>query len=76
MFISLDIFSEIRQNKGIRNKLEAWLTFLGCDDVEVILGLIEKYPDFCPMYEQVYELCCNVERVMRMFSKELKKTGR
>ena len=72
VFIPLDIFSPIRQNKGINNKLEAWLTFLGCDEVEVILKLIEKYPDFCPMYQQVYELCCNVEKVMGMFSKELK----
>lgn len=73
VFIPLDIFSSIRQNKGINNKLEAWLTFLGCDDVDVILELIEKYPDFRPMYQQVYELCCNVEKVMGMFSKELKK---
>ena len=72
VFIPLDIFSSIRQNKGINNKLEAWLTFLGCDEVEVILGLIEKYPDFRSMYQQVYELCCNVEKVMSMFSKELK----
>lgn len=38
IFIPLDIFSVVRQNKGINNKLEAWLTFLGCDEVEVILG--------------------------------------
>ena len=36
------------------------------------MGLIEKYPDFRSMYQQVYELCCNVEKVMSMFSKELK----
>lgn len=73
VFIALDIFSEIRQNNGIRNKLEAWLTFLGCDDVEVILELIKMYPEFKPMYEQVYEICRNMEQVMGMFSKELQE---
>ena len=34
MFITLDNFRAILQNKGIRSKLEAWLTFLSADDPE------------------------------------------
>ncbi len=35
-FIALDSFRAILQNKGIRNKLEAWLAFLSADDPEWI----------------------------------------
>lgn len=37
------------------------------------MELLEKYPCFRAMYEDIYELCCNTERVMGMFSKELQK---
>ena len=40
---------------------------------EQIIELLEKYPKFRPMYEQVYEMCRSVERVMGMFSRELKE---
>lgn len=38
----------------------------------MILRLIDAYPEFMPMYEDVYRLCQNVEKVMGMFSEELK----
>lgn len=53
------------------NKLEAWLTFLSEDNPEIILKLIEAYPEFKALYEDGYRLCLNTEEVMRMFSKEL-----
>ena len=71
VFIPIDIFVTRLHNKGIKNKLDAWLTFLGCDGVDDIVKLIAKYPEFRPMYEQLYDMCCNVEGVMQMFSKEL-----
>ena len=33
--------------------------------------LIETYPEFRPLYNDLYDLCLNIERVMNMFSKEL-----
>lgn len=74
VFISLDIFKEMRQN--IDTRLDAWLTFLGSDNVEDILNLIEKNPEFKPMYKTLYEMCLNVEGVMNMFSKELLEIDR
>ncbi len=76
IFIGLDMFFKIRHNKDINNKLEAWLTFLGSDDPEEIMNLIEQYPDFLPIYGDVYELCRNIEKVMGMFSKELLELDR
>ena len=47
--------------------------FLSVEEPEQIIELLEKYPKFRPMYEQVYEMCRSVERVMGMFSRELKE---
>ena len=41
-----------------------------------IEALLESYPDFKELYGEIYELCCNVEKVMEMFSKELKELDR
>ena len=71
IFIPLDIFKKKIQNKGIENKLDAWLTFLGMDDPEKIIELIETYPEFRQMYEHVYYICRNVEDIMGIFSEEL-----
>ena len=72
-FVPLDIFRQILQNKGIRNRLDAWLAFLSLDDPEWIEKVISAYPDFRPLYEEVYEMCLNLERVMGMYSELLKE---
>ena len=76
VLVSLDIFKEIKQNESINNKLEAWLTFLGTDSPELIVKLISSNPEFVPMYNDMYELCLNTEKVMGMFSKELAELDR
>ena len=72
-FIALDIFRKNIYNKGIQDELDAWLVFLSVEKPEQIIELLEKYPKFRPMYEQVYEMCRSTERVMGMFSRELKE---
>ena len=72
-FIALDIFRKNIYNKGIQDELDAWLVFLSVEEPEQIIELLEKYPKFRPMYEQVYEMCRSTERVMGMFSRELKE---
>ena len=71
-FIPLDIFRENVQNKGIKNKLDAWLAFLSMDEPEQIIDLITAYPEFKVIYEHVYNICRNVEELMGIFSEELK----
>lgn len=68
-FICLDIFKKVGHN--INNELDAWLTFLSSDEPEEIICLIEKYPEFKPMYDTLYTMCLNIEGVMNMFSEEL-----
>lgn len=76
VFVALDIYKQNHQNRSIKKRLEGWLTFLSSDKPEDIIALIEKYPDFKTMYEQVYEICQNIEQVMGMFSKELYELDR
>ena len=81
VFIPLDIFRTIYHNNVKSNgknsanrrwnKTEAWLTFLSTDEPEIIIELIRQYPEFKEMYEEIYVMCQNVEKVMEMFSKEL-----
>jgi transcription antitermination factor NusG len=71
IFVPLDIFQHVMDNKGITSKLDAWLMFLSTDKPERIAELISRYPEFGKMYEELYNLCRNVEEVMGMFSKEL-----
>lgn len=49
-----------------KNKLEAWLAFLCMDEPEVVIRLIEEYPEFREMYEEAYQMCRNVNEVMQM----------
>lgn len=80
LFVPLDIFKEIKHNESIpinlKDRREAWLVFLCMDDPEDILVILEQYPDFKECYEQVYEICRNIEEVMSMFSKELAELDR
>ena len=74
--IPLDIFRGILHNEGIRDKLDAWLTFLSVDGPEMIVKLITEYPQFKAYYEEIYQLCRDTEKVMEMFSKELQELDR
>ena len=78
IYICLDVFREKQDNEDvtIHNKFEAWLTFLCRDEPERIIELIEQYPEFKPLYGDIYELCQNMEKVMGMFSKELLEMDR
>ena len=59
------------ENKNINTELEAWLTFLSTDDPEQIYNLIHTFPMFSKMYEDIFQLCQNTEKVMNMYSREL-----
>jgi len=76
IFVALDIFKKTHHNKDIRNELEAWLTFLCSEEPETIAALIDQYPEFRKLYEDIYNLCLNMERVMEMFSRELLELDR
>ena len=76
VLVALDIFRKNIENRSIENKLEAWLLLLSSDEPERIMELLEKYPEFREIYEEVYQMCGNVEGIMSLFSKELEEMDR
>jgi len=75
-WIALDIFAQNLQNKSISNELDAWLAFLSFDSPERVLEVSSYHPMFHAMYQDVYEIMENTEKVMNMYSKELAETDR
>ena len=72
VYVPIDIFLRKLHDKGVGNDLDAWFAFLGSDDPQVIAGLLQHYPKFRPIYEQIYTHCLNMEDIMFQFSEELR----
>ena len=50
--------------------------FFSAEEPEEIVKLIQAYPQFKPMYEEIYEMFRNMEEIMGLFSKELRELDR
>ncbi|MBD5547218.1 MAG: hypothetical protein HDQ97_07455 [Lachnospiraceae bacterium] len=53
------------------NALDAWLTFLSVTDVETIASLLEAFPFFAPIYQEITDFTKNPEELINMLSEEL-----
>ena len=71
LLLSKNEWINLCKDKKIENKLEEWLVFLSQDDPDMIIKLLNQNADFQEIYEEVYTICLNMERMMEMFSKEL-----
>ncbi|MED9904555.1 MAG: hypothetical protein UFG06_10275 [Lachnospiraceae bacterium] len=71
VFISLDMFKKIKQNK-IEEELDAWLHCIASEEPEIIEKILEKYPEFLSIYEDIEKFRQNLEGVLSMFSDALK----
>ena len=69
-YITLDTFRKKPHN--IDNELEAWLTFLTEDDLERVMKLINKYPEFADIYKDIAEFRKDPKELIGMFSEALK----
>lgn len=74
--ISLDIYKKNMQYKHIEAELDAWLAFFSFDNPERIIELIRVDSRFKAMYEEMFNICRNIEGVMNMFSQELYELDR
>lgn len=78
-FIPLDIFFDIKHNEEeetIKNDLEAWLYFLGSDRPEDILRLVNSYPRFVELYQDICKFRYHPEVAIMMFSEALRELDR
>ena len=75
-FISLENFFKIEDNKedtkGL-SELEAWMYFIGSDKPEHIRKVIENFPWFAELYEDVAYFRHHPEEAIGMFSEALRK---
>ena len=75
-FISLENFFKIEDNKEDTKRLselEAWMYFIGSDNPEHIQKVIENFPWFAELYEDVAYFRHHPEEAIGMFSEALRK---
>jgi hypothetical protein len=70
VYISLDTFQAVVQNK-IETTLDAWLTLLSARDVETVLNLVEKFPEFLAIYQELAYFRKQPKELISMFSDAL-----
>ena len=63
--VSLDVFKEIPHNN--LSKLEAWLYFIGSDSPKDIYRVIEAYPEFKELYNELLMLRYQVRELVQMY---------
>jgi hypothetical protein len=70
LYVALDTFQEVVQNE-IKTDLHGWLTLLSARNVETITKLIEKFPEFLEIYQEMAAFRKSPEEVVNMFSDAL-----
>ncbi|MBQ9334649.1 MAG: PD-(D/E)XK nuclease family transposase [Lachnospiraceae bacterium] len=71
VYFSLDTYRDLPHNE-INTKLDAWLSFFSYEDPEHVIALIDRYPEFLPLYQDIAALRSTPEEVMGMFSEALR----
>ena len=84
LLIPLDIFRKCLQNRRkeagnprkagtirLKNKLEAWLTFIASDRPEDIMEVVRAYPEFREVYREVFEFRYQRRELISMYSEAL-----
>ena len=69
VYIALDYFLEMPHNE--LTELEAWLYFLSSDNPLHIQRIIEKYPFFRELYQDIIDFRKDPKELIRMFSESL-----
>ncbi len=75
IYISLDTYKKFIHTK-INNKKEAWMLFLASDQIEDIMEVCEAYPEFIPIYREVFDFSNQMEELVMMFSDALRDMDR
>ena len=71
LFICLDGFCSIVHTVTKYSPLrEAWLTFLSATNAETILELLQAFPFFAEIYQEIADFMTNPEELLNMLSKE------
>ena len=71
-YISLDNYRIMSENKNIESLQDAWLTFFSSDDPVQIMKLINQYPQFLSLYQEIAEFRKKPEDIIMDFSEALR----
>lgn len=69
IYIPLDIFRAMPHNK--LKELDAWLYFLGSDDPKDMQRIVQKYPFFQELYQDIIRFRYQPKEVISMYSEAL-----
>jgi len=70
IYIPLDIFRRMPHNE--LTELEAWLYFLGSEDPADIMRIVEKYPSFQNLYQDIVNFRFRPKELIAMYSDALR----
>ena len=72
IFICLDSFHSIVHNvTKDSTELDSWLTFLSCTEPETICSLIDTFPHFISIYQEIADFAQSPKELITMLSQEL-----
>jgi hypothetical protein len=69
-FVCLDIYRKYIHTK-IKTKKDAWMLFLGSQSIAHILEVCDAFPEFIPLYEQVFSYQREVSAMTDVFYEAL-----
>jgi hypothetical protein len=67
VYVTLDIFKQQMQNKPINTELEAWMTLLSSQDLDIIEELLTNFEGFDDIYREIFQLRTNPEELIQMY---------
>lgn len=70
VMIPLEKVRDRISKRGIRSELDAWLGFLACDDLVHIREVVESYPQFLSLYQDIADLRDDLAQALLIFLRE------
>lgn len=70
--MDLDLYQRENMDKDIQGGFDGWMSFLGCRRPEKIVQLIKTYPCFKGIYEEIYGICRDAQKILHIFGEGLR----
>lgn len=70
--LDLDLYQRENWEKDIQGRFDGWMSFLACRRPEKIVQLIKTYPCFKGIYEEIYGICRDIQRILHIFGEGLR----
>jgi hypothetical protein len=68
VYVTLDNFKKQMHNNPIKEELDAWLTLLSTQDLDVIEELVTNFEGFDEIYKEIFQLRTKPEELIQMYN--------